>query len=120
MAFLQIRKCEIVFIYFRIACYVRRRAILHNLFIYQQCIRRRHRQHNPLSRGTSSITKAEKIEFNISLTKNGESKLIYVYFFDLLTKRARAFKLLKETTEKGRKALGIVCGGDGTIIWVVS
>ena len=93
---------------------------MHNLLIYQQRVRRRNRQHNPIPRGSTFITKAEKIEFNIPLTKNGESKLIYVYFFDMLTKRARAFKLLKETTEKGRKAFGIICGGDGTIIWVVS
>ena len=60
------------------------------------------------------------MEFDIPLSKNSPPKLIYVYFFDLLSKRAKAFTKLKESTERGGRVIGIVCGGDGTIMWVVS
>ena len=38
----------------------------------------------------------------------------------MLTKRERAFQLVKKYTDEERKVIGIVCGGDGTIMWVVS
>ena len=43
-----------------------------------------------------------------------------VYFFDLLTNRDRAFELTRQSIEKGWKVVGVVCGGDGTVMWVVS
>jgi diacylglycerol kinase (ATP) len=62
----------------------------------------------------------EKVEFDIALSKNTLPKLIAVYFFDLVTKRPRAFAKLREASEKEGKVVAIVCGGDGTIMWVVS
>ena len=36
------------------------------------------------------------------------------------TSREKAFLRLKEVVNMDRPTIGIVCGGDGTIMWVVS
>jgi len=60
------------------------------------------------------------MEFEIFIDNIGVKKLIYIYFFNMATKRERAFKLVKKATDADSKIIGIVCGGDGTIMWVVS
>jgi hypothetical protein len=95
-------------------------TLLHNFPVNKQRIGRRCGFQHSLSIGSSALMKVEKVEFDISLAKNSYPKLIYVYFFDLVTKRNRAFAKLKESVHKGGKVIAIVCGGDGTIMWVVS
>jgi diacylglycerol kinase (ATP) len=60
------------------------------------------------------------MEFDIFIDSLKTKRLIYVYFFNMANKRERAFRLLKKTADAGSKIIGVVCGGDGTIMWVVS
>jgi hypothetical protein len=32
----------------------------------------------------------------------------------------KGFNKLKQLTDQGKKAIAVVCGGDGTVMWVVS
>jgi len=34
--------------------------------------------------------------------------------------KEKGFSKLKALTDKGKKAISVVCGGDGTVMWVVS
>ena len=45
---------------------------------------------------------------------------INVYFYNMRKKKEKGFAKLKALTDQGKKAISIVCGGDGTVMWVVS
>lgn len=46
--------------------------------------------------------------------------LVNVYFFNMKTNRDQGFKLLKQLIQENKKCMGVICGGDGTVTWVIS
>lgn len=96
------------------------RTFLLYLPVHQRLLGRGRRQQDALAGSTRSPTQVEKIEFHIALRTSAPLTFIHVYFFNLHTRRDKAFRTVKKLTEEGEKVIGIVCGGDGTIMWVVS
>ncbi len=43
-----------------------------------------------------------------------------MYFFNMRKTKDRGFTLLKQKVKKKEKVIGVVCGGDGTVMWVVT
>ena len=56
----------------------------------------------------------DRVDFNLDGT------VYEVYFYNLRTNREKGFQHLKELTEQKRPVIGAICGGDGTVMWVVS
>ncbi len=57
--------------------------------------------------------------FKFKHTGNDED-IVTVYFYNMRKNRQQGFKKLKLFTDNNKKVFAIVCGGDGTVMWVVS
>lgn len=47
-------------------------------------------------------------------------QLFSVYFYNMRTNRDQGFNHLKQLTQKNTPVIAVICGGDGTVMWVVS
>lgn len=46
--------------------------------------------------------------------------MINVYFVNLRKNKDFGFKKLKQLIQANKKVISVICGGDGTVMWVVS
>lgn len=57
---------------------------------------------------------------NLKDISGNQEDEIDVYFYNMRKNKEKGFNKLKTLTDKGKKVISVVCGGDGTVMWVVS
>ncbi len=61
------------------------------------------------------------IDLQIDLVNfNIEGEKYYVYFYNMRNNRDQGFQHLKNLTVKKKPVTAVICGGDGSVMWVVS
>ena len=65
------------------------------------------------------INQITEISFDVPIDNEKDIKPIDVYFINMKRNRQYGFRTLKKLTDKNKKTIAIVCGGDGTVMWVV-
>lgn len=66
------------------------------------------------------LIQIDQLEFNIPVPSQPNHQQVRIYLVDLRSQREKAFPIVKQYTDAKKKTLGIICGGDGSIMWVVS
>lgn len=61
-----------------------------------------------------------KYELEMAVRSPDDQRRIDVYIVNMRKNRERGFLKVRELNEKKAKTVVIVCGGDGTVMWVVS
>ena len=52
--------------------------------------------------------------------KQANKKIIDVFFYNLKSSKDKGFTNLKHLVDKKQNVKVIICGGDGTVMWVIS
>lgn len=60
------------------------------------------------------LIKIDRIDFNL------DGAPYSVYFYNMRKNKDQGFDHLKALTTRGRPVISVICGGDGTVMWVVT
>lgn len=66
------------------------------------------------------LIQIDQLEFNIRVPSQPTHQQVRIYLVNLRSQTEKAFPIVKQYTDSKKKTLGIICGGDGSIMWVVS